>query len=446
MAKQNLDECLFVGLTERFQDSVFLMAYVFGWFPIADYQSLRVASKRSRKEDVPPNTLDAIAHANQLDLALYEYGRERFQRDYARMVHELHIAYGQPRKEECDRLLSETATPEECIDLVLSPLKLHYERCYAENPPEQPVKIYDFNCLQPIHGSGWHRRNGKKNGAVITDTPFRWTGPGAVSTMDLALQPGEDLVFRIHILNAIAPDVLNSLSIHVNGHPMPLSPLEKGTTSGIFQGVIAREWLQSDRPFTRLEFHVNRTATPNSINPENSDKRLVGLAVHRIQIFPVAIAIATHQFDYTAFPDDDSLWIEVVEFLTPRLQVNERLVAKVEFSKKFPRQFCSFIESFQKNPDVNWVIVHKGEYQAIDPVAFSWVMRTLKPVFANRVFVVFSKRSDVAAISFWSTHVLTLHGRIWTHRLTDMGFLSPKAKKTITALARVILAPLRSPS
>lgn len=443
MAKKNLDDCLFVALTERFQDSVFLMAYVFGWYPIADYQSLRVASKRSRKEDIPQEDLRAIAQVNQLDIALYEYGCERFRRDYAQMLDDLRDAYGLPTQGECDRLLAGTATPEERLDFLVPPLEQHYERCYAEHPPAKPVKVYDFNCLQPLYGTGWHRRNGKKNGVIITDLPFRWTGPSPLSTMDVPLEPGEDLTLRIQIINAIAPDVLNSLTIRANGHTLQLSPLEKRNNSAILQGVIAKEWLDQGRPFTRLELEVNRTASPNSIDPDNPDTRLVGLAVHRIHIFPTAAAIATDQFTFFRFPDTDPLWTDIVEFLTPHIRDDERMAALGEFSKKFPKQFCSFIEPFYSIPQVNWVVIHKGEYQNLDPAALTWTLRTLKPVFANRVFVVFSNREDVPAISPLATHVLTLSGRIWTQRLEQMGILPPKARRAIARVAKAVLAPVR---
>ena len=442
MAKKNLDDCLFVGLTERFQDSVFLMAYVFGWYPIADYQSLRVASKRSRKEDISQDVLDAIARVNQLDIALYEYGRERFQRDYSQMIDELRTTYGHPTQAEGDRLTADMASPEERIDLLLPPLEQHYERCYAKNPPDAPASVYDFNCLQPVYGSGWHRRNGKKNGAVVTDTPFRWTGPSSVSTMDLSLEAQEDLTLRIQIINAITPDVLDSLAIHANGHVLQLSPLEKRSTSAILQGVIEKEWLTSDRPFTRLEFIVNRTVSPHDITPSNSDTRLVGLAIHRIQIFPTKIGVDTDQFVYFKFPDTDPLWIEVADFLTTAIRDEERVAAMGEFSKKFPKQFCSFIEPFHDNPKVNWVIVHKGEYESIAPISLRWTMNTLKPVFANKVFVVFSRRADIPAINPWSTHVLTLSGRIWTQRLEEMGLLSHQARQALASTAKMVMKTL----
>lgn len=444
MAKKNLDDCLFVAITERFQDSVFLLAYVFGWYPIADYQSLRVAAKRSRKEDIPQADLEAIAQVNHLDIALYEYGYERFQRDYAQMLNELRDAYGRPTASQCDRLLAGTATPEERLDFLVPPLEQHYERCYAENPPAEPVKVYDFNCLQPLHGTGWHRRNGKKNGVIISETPFRWTGPSALSTMDVPLEPGEDLTLRIQVINAIAPDVLDSLIIRVNGHPLQLSPLEKRTNSAILQGVIAKEWLNHSRPFSRLELEVNRTATPHSIDSRNSDMRLVALAVHRIHIFPTAAAIATDQFTYFKFPDTDPLWTEVVEFLNLYVQEDERIAALGEFSKKFPKQFCSFMEPFHKNPEVSWVVIHKGECQNLDSEALKWTVRTLKPVFANQVFVVFSKRDKVPAMSPLATHVLTLSGRIWTQRLEEMGLLTPKARRAIATVAKTVLASVRS--
>ncbi|MEL6223258.1 MAG: sulfotransferase family 2 domain-containing protein [Cyanobacteria bacterium J06627_8] len=426
MAKKNLDDHLFVGLTERFQDSVFLLAYIFGWYPIENYQSLRVASKRSRKEDIPQNTLDVVASVNQLDIALYEYGCERFERDYSQMIHELQEMYGAPPPAEGDRLISGTVTPEERIDLLLPALEQHYERCYAKHPPQEPVSVYDFNCLQPLHGAGWHRRNGKNNGVIINDRPFRWTGPETISTMDLPLQADQDLTLRIDILNAIAPDVLDSLRIRVNGHALRLTPLEKAPTSGILYGVIHPEWLTNDRPFTRIEFIVNRTDSPNAIDPANNDTRLVGLAIHQVQVFPTREALSMDRLPHFTFPDDDALWSEVVEFLSQYVRDDERLVARYEFCAKFPKQFALASEPFHHIPDLAWVIIHKGDYPNVHPESFQWAIQTLKPVFANTVFVVYSNRPDMSKLSPWSSHVMPLTQLAWGDRLEKMGVISAK--------------------
>ncbi|MEM9449992.1 MAG: sulfotransferase family 2 domain-containing protein [Cyanobacteria bacterium P01_E01_bin.6] len=442
MAKKNVDDILFVGLTERFQDSVFLMAYIFGWYPIANYQSLRVASARSRREDIPQETLDAVASVNQLDIALYEYGRDRFQRDYAQMIDELQATYGHPTPAEGDRLKDRTATPEESIELLLAPLEQHYEQCYAIHPPQSPVSVYDFNCFQPIHGSGWHRRNGRNNGVLITDQPFRWTGPDPVSTMDLALNPGEDLTIQVHVLNAIAPDVLDSLIMRVNGQEIQLGPMEKTPTAGTFQGIIAKEWLENHRPFTRLEFIVNRTASLNSVDPDNSDTRSVGLAIHRIRIFPTDAAIAANQFTYFTFPNHDVFWREVADFLSSHLHADERLTAISEFSELFPRQFTLSTEPFHGIPQLNWVIVHKGAYMNMHPESFEWAIKTLKPVFANTVFVVFSNRKDIPALPPWSSHILALTQRIWSQRLEDRGLLSSQLQDSAIDRIKKLLKSL----
>jgi hypothetical protein len=442
MAKKNIDDYLFVGLTERFQDSVFLLNYIFGWYPIANYQSLRVAAKRSRKEDLPKETLEAVSQVNQLDIALYEYGCERFQRDYDRMVRELQETYGLPTSSEGDRLIDGTATPEQRIDFLLPALEQHYERCYAKNPPLEPVSAYDFNCFQPIHGAGWHRRNGKNNGVIIRDTPFRWTGPGTVSTMDLPLKSEEDLTLRIDILNAIAPDVLDSLEIRVNGHGLRLTPLSKDPMSGIFYGVIHPAWLTSDRPFSRIEFIVNRTASPQSIDPTNKDTRLVGLAIHRVYIFPTREMLSPDRLPSVDFPEEDSCWQETADFLAQHIRDDEQMVARYEFSAKFPKQFTLPSEPFQHLSDLNWVVVHKGDYLSMHSESLEWAMKNLEPAFANTVFVVLTNRSDVPKISRWSSHVLALTQRVWGDRLDDQGLLSTTVQTSIINRVKSLLKSL----
>jgi hypothetical protein len=78
IAKANLEQFILVGLTERFQDSVFLLSYLFGWCPATSFYSLRVASNKPSRENLPQTVIDTIIQYNQLDFELYQFAEKLF--------------------------------------------------------------------------------------------------------------------------------------------------------------------------------------------------------------------------------------------------------------------------------------------------------------------------------------------------------------------------------
>lgn len=78
-AKQNLKNHIeVIGLTERFDESLLLLGKAFGWNHL-HYQRKNVTRKRPKKDNLPPEFLKAVQEANELDLALYEYGKTLFE-------------------------------------------------------------------------------------------------------------------------------------------------------------------------------------------------------------------------------------------------------------------------------------------------------------------------------------------------------------------------------
>lgn len=78
-AKQNVDRYFdFVGLTERFDESVVLLAETYGWQNLA-YTPVNVWDSPAA-DDLSSETTSRIAEENLLDVALYEFVQERFAR------------------------------------------------------------------------------------------------------------------------------------------------------------------------------------------------------------------------------------------------------------------------------------------------------------------------------------------------------------------------------
>jgi hypothetical protein len=380
LAKAHLQEFAFVGVTERFNDAVLLLAYIFGWYPVKDYQSLRVANKKAKRDELDQDTLNAIAEANQQDLELYEYAQHLFAEQYQQMQMELQQKYGEFNLDQTHRVLEK-----------------HYEARYTERSPDRLTTL-DFNFLQAMSGSGWHRRNGAYSGLRVKGIPFRWTGPGTESTLDFPLAIETDLTIRIRVTNAVTADVLESLQLKVNGQIIPLTlSLRRGNTA-VFEGILPQSILATSSRLTRLTFCVNRTVSLQAINPSGSDQRIVGLAIQGLQIFPPTTFPEQAGFGQFLFPQFDPPWDETVAFIQQWLQPDDAIAAPIEFSEKFPQQFCSYRQSFTQQPGLTWVVIHKGFMTEIDFASLQWTIQHLKPVLANAVFVVFSNHSTCPSL------------------------------------------------
>jgi hypothetical protein len=78
-AKENLTKHFrVVGLSERFDESLILMNLAFGW-DVPFFMNWNVTAKRAKKQQIDPETLEAIKEHNQFDLAIYDLGKKMFE-------------------------------------------------------------------------------------------------------------------------------------------------------------------------------------------------------------------------------------------------------------------------------------------------------------------------------------------------------------------------------
>ena len=75
MAKEHLVKSFsVVGICERFEESLVLIAKTFGW-EVPFYENRKVSKNRS---PVDQNSIEMIRKHNRLDLELYEFGKKLF--------------------------------------------------------------------------------------------------------------------------------------------------------------------------------------------------------------------------------------------------------------------------------------------------------------------------------------------------------------------------------
>jgi hypothetical protein len=86
IALEKLEQFCFVGLTERFEDSVRVLAAVFGWDLPQELPELNQAPLASRREQLSEEELAAIEAATEVDRCVYEAAKRRFAVDWEEMV------------------------------------------------------------------------------------------------------------------------------------------------------------------------------------------------------------------------------------------------------------------------------------------------------------------------------------------------------------------------
>ena len=394
LATESLDEFGFVGLVERFQDSLFLLSYIFGWKPILNSRKENAARQKQPLNEIPESTLEIIRANSQLDAELYQRAKATFEERFAAMVADLVQRYG-------DSLTDDQTGAALTVEQLAALLEKHYDQRYRELTitPSEAVS-YDFN--QPLRGDGWQRREYP----LDDPTSYRWIGPSPVATLDLpvATQTDACLEFQVICTGATTPEILNSLKLSVNQQPIPFSLLQGDRDCRLFQAQLPQHVMQSSRPFTNLRFEVSQALSLNSINPINPDTRLVGLAFNLFGIFPAALK---HRYSSVMTVFDAPAWHDAVTFLQQHSQPEMPIAAPLIFSIPLSNPVFDY-QTFIKKGGVSWVVVHKGMPDWVDAIIPKLVAQGLAPVFANEVFVVFTT-CKLPRIGYSMPHVRPLY-------------------------------------
>jgi hypothetical protein len=89
LAKKQLEDMPFIGLTEYFEESVQLLFYTFIWQDSFEVPYRNVTDVRPTRAEVSPAITQKILDHNQLDLELYLFAKQLFHQRYRQMVDEL---------------------------------------------------------------------------------------------------------------------------------------------------------------------------------------------------------------------------------------------------------------------------------------------------------------------------------------------------------------------
>jgi len=100
-AKKNLSEFAWVGILEKFEESLFLLHYQFGWKPIRNVVKKNVAPNK-KSDEITNEAMKKIEEWTKLDRELYRYGTELFESRYLKMVSDLKEKYYESSYDKMD--------------------------------------------------------------------------------------------------------------------------------------------------------------------------------------------------------------------------------------------------------------------------------------------------------------------------------------------------------
>ncbi|HET6847026.1 MAG TPA: hypothetical protein VFH29_09340 [Anaerolineales bacterium] len=271
-AKQRLQNLAFFGMTERFQESLFLLSYAFGWRPILDEVRLNASPSQDRSKPLERETRAAIESRVGLDQQLYQFALDAFDRRYRQMTKWLARRYGDQRI----RRFSGPLALEDMAWLLERHYEARREARLRRSPPVNPA--YTYRLTAPCEGAyGWH---------AIESLPVhgatRWSGPGLESGMDLPRPPGSQIQITFRVLLALAPDVIQGISLKVNGVPIPLGSVVDHAGATVFTGRIPPA--AATGAFLRIVFTAPRTIAPYTLRPHNVDDRRLGFQLNWIRL------------------------------------------------------------------------------------------------------------------------------------------------------------------
>ncbi len=104
----------------------------------------------------------------------------------------------------------------------------------------------------------------------------------------------------------------------------------------------------------------------------------------------------------------DPNWMEAIEFLSQTVKSKEPILVPPQLKKALPKA-CPYRNASKHPIDrFRWVIIHKGQLQALETSLLRHIVQTFTPVFANTVFVIFSSQVDNNPLALSSPHVQPL--------------------------------------
>ncbi len=247
-AKARLAACECVGITERMVESIELLAYALATAPLGEVSSANRTPGRPSIAELDDDTVAALRDLTAWDRELYTFACELFE---------------DRRRGMTRRLLSRQA-----------------EAGHAAAVNPGPARRQVFTFEGPVPGAGWYapQRAG--------DRWFSWTGPTCASSIELASPHGTAFALRLGVLHTMSPELLSALDLRINDVPIHPSAARDADGHVITAGV-PRDVIRAPGESNVIAIRLPTVVRPCDLDGANPDSRLLGIAVHRIELMAI---------------------------------------------------------------------------------------------------------------------------------------------------------------
>lgn len=261
-AISNLDRMDWVGITERFDESILLLCDYFAWPVPNATQRLNVRQHRTKETDEPTQS---IKDALEYDQVIYARGVELLD----------------TRLDELRARFEHLVTDQHDLAYCLS--AENTKRWLAQTDSARPTEI-SRTMDEPLRGIGWHEREGVDTGRTPRRTS-RWTGPGTESTIECLVKPADAYRVELGVESVIDQDIYRGVAISINGQESQAIDFDRSWVSWISGkpprtlSTIVSGQPVGDDGFCRLKIQVPRTISQEQISPGCADKRAKGIGI-----------------------------------------------------------------------------------------------------------------------------------------------------------------------
>jgi FkbM family methyltransferase len=136
----------------------------------------------------------------------------------------------------------------------------------------------------------------------------------------------------------------------------------------------------------------------------------------------------------------DPYWTATAEFLQSHVASSESIIAPARFKTILANVLPYDTIDHQAASRAQWIVIHKGLTDKLNPVFLQQVSATLQPVFANEVFIVLTHHDNFPAL------VDPRHSRPWLQAYANRSELAPSATSGIAEALKTIMQKVSSSS
>lgn len=248
IAMERLSSLDVFGLRERLPEFATWLAHALQTRPFSGLAHINQTRSRPVTTGIDADTLAALRDLTFFDRKLYVFACELFEHHIAAMARELGAGPVGPSAD--------------AVPIGKKPLPA------------------SFTAGTPIPGEGWYAPE------YDGDRWVNWTGPSRESWIDLGSPSGAEAALRIEVKHVLKQELLHGIELLVNG--AKLNPeISHGPAGHTIFAPVPREYLQESKS-NRITLRLPGVCCPCELDSRNYDSRALGIAIHRIELVPLA--------------------------------------------------------------------------------------------------------------------------------------------------------------